>query len=97
MFHMTFWGILNSFLILFSEKTYKFNLDVCYQFYFDKDEKPANYTPSETTAQPTTKSANRNAGKYIKVSTKVLYIYAVRKLSSNVNCIKIGVCWGTFQ
>lgn len=39
----------------------KFNLDVCYQFYFDRNNTPANYTPPETTAQPTTETARRNA------------------------------------
>lgn len=59
------------------EKTYKFNLDVCYQFYFDKDEKPANYTPSETTAQPTTKSVNRNADKSVEPGFWSLYLVPV--------------------
>lgn len=63
MFYMIFWGILNLFFILFLEKIYKFNLDVCYQFYFDKDEKLVNYILLEMIVQFIIKLVNRNVGK----------------------------------
>lgn len=63
MFYMIICGILNLFFILFLGKNYEFNLDVCYQFYFDKDEKLVNYILLEMIVQFIIELVYRNLGK----------------------------------